>query len=384
MNGMDLTASDHDFCQPPRSLAEARDILREDRGPRLNLMEVCGTHTAAIARRGLRSLLPPSVRLVSGPGCPVCVTPAAYIDQLAALALRPAHLVLCFGDLIRVPGHRMNLSWVMARGGKVRMIYAPLEALTICRENPALTVVLAAVGFETTAPAFALLVKRAKAEGIGNLRLLLALRRMPPALELLCSPHSDIDGFLAPGHVSAILGSRVYEPFAARYGKPFVVAGFTPEEVLLGIARLVQLGRSAAQNRAAGRSAGPAARVENLYPAVVRPEGNQKAKEVLAEVFCYEPAPWRGLGVLPDSGFGLREAYAAFDAGPVAALAPEEDGASGCRCGELMLGTIEPSDCPLFGKACRPDHPVGPCMVSAEGACGIHYRFLKAGTASGS
>ncbi len=353
-------------AKPPRSIAEAREILEKDQGPRLNLMEVCGTHTAAIAQSGLRSLLPPQVRLVSGPGCPVCVTPSAYIDQLCDLALQPGHLVLCFGDLIRVPGRRGSLGQTIARGGQVRMIYSPLDALEICRTQPDQTIVLAAVGFETTAPSYALLVQRALRESIGNLRLLTALRRMPPALDLLCSADSGIDGFLAPGHVSAIIGSQAYEPYAATYHKPFVVAGFKGEDVLGAIARLVQLCR----RDAAGQGV-----VENAYPSVVRPEGNLKAQAVLAEVFTYEAAAWRGLGVLPESGYRLKGPYAAFDAGPVPA--DEETDLPGCRCGDLMLGKLEPEDCPLFGRACRPENPVGPCMVSTEGACGIHYRYMS-------
>jgi hydrogenase expression/formation protein HypD len=328
-------------------------------------MEVCGTHTAAIAQSGLRSLLPPQIRLVSGPGCPVCVTPSAYIDQLCDLAQQPGHLVLCFGDLIRVPGHRGSLGQAMARGGQVRMIYSPLDALEICRTHPEQTIVLAAVGFETTAPSYALLVKRALQASIGNLRLLTALRRMPPALDLLCSPESGIDGFLAPGHVSAIIGSRAYESYALTYCKPFVVAGFKAEDVLGAIARLVQLCRREMPARGV---------VENAYPAIVRPDGNQKAQAVLTEVFEYESAAWRGLGVLPESGYRLRGPYAAFDAGPAAAIEDEE--LPGCRCGELMLGKLEPEDCPLFGRTCRPENPVGPCMVSTEGACGIHFRYL--------
>lgn len=359
----------------PRTIDDAKAILAQDHGPRLTLMEVCGTHTSAIAASGLKSLLPASIRLVSGPGCPVCVTPSSYIDRLCELALLPDHLVLCFGDLIRVPGHHSSLSQAMAGGGRVRMIYSPLESLAVCKENPGMTVVLAAVGFETTAPSYALLLKRAIAENIRNLRLLTALRRMPPALDMLCAAESSIDGFLAPGHVSAILGSKAYEPFAAQYHKPFVIAGFQPAEVLIGIARLVQLCRLESDRLTAGRPA--IGFVDNLYPAIVRPEGNLKAQQVLLEVFRYEPAVWRGLGVLAESGYRLAGEYAAFDAGSLDIQDEQEP--PGCRCGDMMLGHLEPQDCPLFGCACRPDHPVGPCMVSSEGVCGIHYRYSEQG-----
>lgn len=355
----------------PRTADEARTILSVDQGPQLTLMEVCGTHTSAIATSGLKSLLPNSIRLVSGPGCPVCVTPSSCIDRLCEIARQPNHRVLCFGDLIRVPGNQGSLGLAMAQGGDVQMIYSPLDALTTCRDNPEITVVVAAIGFETTAPSYALLIKRAREEGISNLRLLTALRRMPPALDLLCAEETKIDGFLAPGHVSAILGSRAYEALAEQSQKPFVVAGFQPAEVLFGVARLVQLCRalkSAPTERISG-----AQLVENLYPAIVKPEGNLKALQVLADVYRYKPAAWRGLGVLAESGYRLAPEYAEFDAGPLAAEL--ENDPPGCRCGDLMLGQLEPEDCPLFGKICRPESPVGPCMVSTEGACGIQFRF---------
>ncbi len=358
------------------TLAEARLALQQDQGPRLTLMEVCGTHTAAIAASGLRSLLTPSIRLVSGPGCPVCVTPADYIDELCALAQRPGHLVACFGDLIRVPGRSGSLSQAMARGAWVQMVYSPLEALSLCQQYPDRTIVMAAVGFETTAPAFALLLKRAEAAGLTNLRLLTALRRMPPALEMLAQPAAAIDGFLAPGHVSAILGSDAYLDLATCYNKPFVIAGFSPEQVLIGLAMLVKQCRQQAADRAP---------VVNLYPAVVRPDGNKKAQAVLAEVFITKPAVWRGLGLIADSGYQLAPRFACFatnavdksgaaDQAPIS-VSDDRTWDDGCRCGEILLGRIEPAECPLFASVCRPDHPIGPCMVSSEGVCGIHYRF---------
>jgi hydrogenase expression/formation protein HypD len=363
---------------PAEEVARARALLAGYHGPRLNFMEVCGTHTAAIAAGGVRSLLTPSVRLVSGPGCPVCVTPAGYIDRLCDLATRPGYLVACFGDLIRVPGSQGSLGQAVARGGQVRMIYSPLDTLELCRQDQNRTVVLAAVGFETTAPSYALLLERARVAGITNLRLLTALRRMPPALEMLCRPEAAIDGFLAPGHVSAIIGSDAYLPLARQSGKPFVIAGFTPEQVIVGLAELVVL--CSARRASAGEAAKDELRpgpVVNLYPAVVKPEGNARAQAVLARAFVTRTAVWRGLGPIDDSGFSLAPEYAGFDAGAAAGLADENanDEPAGCRCGEILLGRIEPAECPLFGKACRPETPIGPCMVSTEGACGIHFRY---------
>jgi hydrogenase expression/formation protein HypD len=367
------------------TLDQARAVLGNDSGPRLTLMEICGTHTSVIAAHGLRSFLAPSIRLVSGPGCPVCVTPAGYIDQLCELALRPHHRVACFGDLIRVPGVRGSLAQAAAQGATVQMIYSPLDVLQICRSYPEDTIILAAVGFETTAPSYALLLARAREAHIGNLRLLSALRRMPPVLELLGQPEAAIDGFLAPGHVSAIIGSDAYLPLSAKSGKPFVVAGFTAEQVLLGLAELVktcrsrqQSGTSAAAAAGSPAQAGPAnnlgtACVINLYEAVVKPGGNLKAQAALRQVFVTVPAVWRGLGLVENSGYGLAAEYMAFEGGPVA----EDPGLEppGCRCGEILRGKIEPAECPLFGTVCRPESPVGPCMVSAEGVCGIHFHY---------
>jgi hydrogenase expression/formation protein HypD len=365
------------------TLDQAVAVLRGDRGPQLTLMEVCGTHTSVIAAHGLRSFLAPSIRLVSGPGCPVCVTPAQYIDQLCEFASRPDHIMACFGDLIRVPGSRDSLAQASARGARIQMIYSPLDVLDLCRSNPENTIILAAIGFETTAPSYALLISRARTAGITNLRLLLALRRMPPVLELLCSADSGIDGFLAPGHVSAVIGSQAYVPLAASSGKPFVIAGFTPEQVLRSLAELVriiranQIGGNAYDHGQAGDRPAGSGQVINLYSAVVKPHGNLAAQAILRQTFEIIAAEWRGLGLVKDSGYRLIPEFAAFDAGPVWQSSGRDD--PGCRCGEILLGKIEPAECPLYGLACRPESPIGPCMVSSEGVCGIHFRFSLPG-----
>lgn len=350
----------------PLSIAEARHFLAAYDGPPLTLMEVCGTHTAAIAAGGLQSLLPRQVRLVSGPGCPVCVTPARWFDELGAMARQPRVRVACFGDLIRVPGDCDSLAAAMADGAAVQMIYSPLDVLAICAAHPDDTIVLAAAGFETTAPSYALLMRRAREHGVRNLRVFTALRRMPPVLERLCQPDAAIDGFLAPGHVSAIIGSDAYRDLAARSGRSFVVAAFEPGRLVLALATLIQL---------AGRGA-----VVNQYQELVQPEGNLKARDIFAECYRIEDAEWRGLGLIPESGYGLADAYAEFqpEIPPVTRPALPADPSLACRCGDVLLGRILPEQCPMFGRRCRPETPVGPCMVSSEGICGIHYRYPAA------
>ena len=340
-------------------LAPMMAYLAAYRGRPLKIMEVCGTHTATAFRGGIRGLLSPCIRLISGPGCPVCLAASAYIDRLCTYAHSGGHLVVSFGDLLKVKGADGSLLDAKARGGSVEMVYSPLDALKIAASHPEKTVVLAAIGFETTAPAYALMLKTAIEAGIGNIRLLTALKRLIPALEALCLT-DGVDAFIAPGHVAAIIGSEVFRPLAARFGKPFAVTGFTPEAMLMAIYLLAR--------RVEAGSVG----VDNLYGEVVRPEGNLKALGVISEFFAPGDAYWRGLSVIPDSGLYLREEYAGFDAGSMGlqdALADQR----GCRCSEVLTGRIEPGDCPLFGKTCTPENAYGPCMVSAEGACGIWF-----------
>ncbi|MDR1815594.1 MAG: hydrogenase formation protein HypD [Clostridiales Family XIII bacterium] len=369
-------------------------LLRGYDGPPLKIMEVCGTHTAAIMKSGIRSFLSPKIRLVSGPGCPVCVTPTSYIDACLEIAATPGHCLVSFGDMLKVPGSaggRMpplqyqagsecaggvgrTLSDALGAGESVHMVYAPFDALPLAEAHPEICYVVAAVGFETTAPAYALLMEEAEARGLGNIRLLTALKSALAAIDHICASGEGVDAFLCPGHVSVITGSRVYEPLAARYGKPFVVAGFEARHILEAVYECVRLSQRAPL-------------VRNLYPEAVREEGNPKALALIERYFERQDAVWRGLGVIPASGYVLRdrcaEDGAAYDftgssggANGKEDVIPNADGAlpQGCRCGDVILGRIDPPDCPLFGASCTPARAVGPCMVSSEGACGIWFR----------
>jgi hydrogenase expression/formation protein HypD len=331
------------------------------------LMEVCGTHTVAIRRTGLRSLLPERVRLVSGPGCPVCVTSQGTVDALVGLSRRRDLVVATFGDMVRVPGSESSLEEEKARGAHVAVVYSVLEALDLARRQEG-TVVFAAVGFETTAPGTAVALQTARREGLANFLVLSAHKWIVPAMAaLLEGGEVRIDGFLCPGHVSVIIGSRAYEPLAARHKRPCVVAGFTAEQVLAGVSAIL------------GQLATGASCVENVYPEAVRPEGNPEALRRLEEVFERDDVVWRGLGKIGGSGMAVRTEYADFDAAGRLDLAwpPAEavGGEHGCRCGDVLRGALEPHECPLFGGRCTPAHPVGPCMVSREGSCQAEYRY---------
>ncbi len=338
------------------------DDLREWTGPDLRIMEVCGTHTAAIMQSGLRSLLPTGITLISGPGCPVCITPAAYVDKAVELAMRPNYRLYAFGDMLKVKGTDKSLSDAKADGGHVRFVYSPLDLLGFAEKEPQFTHVFAAVGFETTAPIYGMLVKKAYEKGLPNLEILTALRTILPALELILESGDPIDAFLAPGHVSAIIGSAGYSDLAQRYQRPFSVAGFSPEHILYAIWQLAHAVRNGRHD------------VCNLYPGVVHQEGNLKALALLDDVFESGPSAWRGIGILPGSGLFLRNKYAAFDAGSHG-LDADPPPNPACRCTDVILGRIHPTACPLFGTICTPGCAQGPCMVSAEGACGIWHRF---------
>lgn len=335
-------------------LERIRDYLGDYDGPEVNLMEVCGSHTAAISKLGIPSLLSEHIHLLSGPGCPVCVTPTAYIDRLIDLSLTPNTCVCTFGDLLRVPGSGgRSLSLAKGEGARVRMVYSPMDTLKLAATDKNTTFVFAAVGFETTAPTYALLMQKLEAEQISNVKLLTALKTMPAAIDFLCRSGARIDGFLAPGHVSAITGSRVFLPLAERYSKPFIVSGFQGGELLAAIYVAV-------------RSIGEGV-VRNLYPAVVTAEGNLKAQRLVAQYFDTVPAVWRGMGEIAGSGLLLRKEYAPYDAGSGALSADHANPA--CRCGQVLTGRMRPNQCPLFGKVCTPLNPQGACMVSAEGSC---------------
>lgn len=330
-------------------------------GPEIKLMEVCGTHTQAIFKGGIRSLISKKIKLISGPGCPVCVTPTAFIDKCVEYARKPGCRLLSFGDMLKVPGTNGSISDLMGEGIKVDLMYSPFEVIEKAKADPDTTFVIAAVGFETTAPVYALLVKKALAEGVENLKLVTALKTVIPALEWINDNEDGIDGFICPGHVSTIIGSEPYRKLAEKYKKPFIVAGFEPEHILAVIYEIVR-------HIEAGTGG-----VGNLYTNAVRDEGNLKAQAVIEE--CYEPgtAVWRGLGPIEKSGLYLKGDYEKYDGGSFG-LDRDMELPPSCRCGEVIVGRIDPGQCPMFGTACTPMQPYGPCMVSAEGACGIWFR----------
>jgi hydrogenase expression/formation protein HypD len=362
-----MTAMDGD-CETEKKI----EYLRTRTGAPLKLMEVCGTHTSSIFKSGIRGVLSPTIRLIAGPGCPVCVTPTSYIDRCAAYARASAHTLMCFGDMLKVPGRTQRLSDVREEGGQVEMIYSPFEVLERAASEPDRTFVVAAVGFETTVPAYGLLVDELIERGIDNVRLLTALKSAIPAIDWICQNEGDVAGFLCPGHVSVITGSEVYEPLAARYGKPFVVAGFEAEHLLDAIYELTRLAEVAPADGDAGGL------VRNLYGEAVSASGNVRAKRIMETYFEPTSVVWRGLGMLEDSGFRLREAYLRFDAGSDDLTADDALPAD-CRCADVITGRIDPDECPLFGVACVPWDARGPCMVSAEGACGIRFQNAPRG-----
>ena len=329
-------------------------------GPPFNIMEVCGTHTQAIFRHGVRAILPPGVKLLSGPGCPVCVTPAGYIDRAFSFSLEPDTVVCAFGDMLRVPGSRGTLLDAKAAGGDVRMLYAPMAALDWAKTEPDKRFILTAVGFETTLPIYALLVKRLQEERVSNLKLFLCAKALLPALDWICANNPDIGGFIGPGHVSAIIGSGVYRSLVARTGIPLAVAGFTYEHIVAALYDLLEQKKRGT------------AYVHNLYPSAVAEGGNAEALALIDTYFSRETSAWRGLGEIEASGYVLRGEFSEYDAGGFdASLDPSSR--TGCLCGKVIMGRAEPAGCPHFGRGCSPAHPLGPCMVTSEGACGIWY-----------
>ena len=338
------------------------DYLKEYDGRPLKLMEVCGTHTASIFKNGIRSLISPKIKLISGPGCPVCVTPTAYIDKCIEYASKENHVLLTFGDMMKVPGKNGSLSEAKGRGNiNVQIMYSPFEAIEKAAANHDTTYVVAAVGFETTAPAYGLMIREAMTRNVKNIKLVTALKTAIPALEWICDNQEDVDGFICPGHVSVITGSHVYEPLAERYGKPFVVAGFEAEHILAAIYRIV---------KQIENGSGAA---ENLYRNAVKDDGNRKALAAIEDVFEKGPAMWRGLGIIENSGLYLKKEFIEYDGGS-RQLYEDMELPKACRCGDVIVGRINPDQCPMFGEKCSPMDPFGPCMVSAEGSCGIWYR----------
>ncbi len=327
----------------------------------LRFMEVCGTHTVSIFRAGIRNILPENVELVSGPGCPVCVTCDEYIDAAIAYSKMDGVIIATFGDMLKVPGSAGTLAEAAAAGAEVRVIYSPLDCIKIALENPTRRVIFLAVGFETTAPTAAATVLAAKAQGVRNLLFLSAQKLVPPALKMLLADSAvKVDGFLLPGHVAVVTGADAFRFLEV----PAVVAGFEPEEILLALVNLLR-------QVDAGR-----AEVANEYKSVVKAEGNLAAKKILAQVYEEVDAKWRGLGVIPKSGLRMRAEFAEFDAEKVLPLEIKKAARrTACRCGEVLRGVISPTECPLFGKACQPLHAVGPCMISVEGVCAAWYKY---------
>lgn len=355
----------HEFRDPAKVKALAAEIAATVTRP-WTIMEICGGQTHAILRFGLDQLLPASLTLVHGPGCPVCVTPVELIDRAVALARRPEVILCSFGDMLRVPGTEGDLLTAKSQGADVRVVYSPLDAVEIARKNPSREVVFFAVGFETTAPANAMAVLHAYHRRLANFSLLVAHVLVPPAIEAILLDGARIDGFLAAGHVCTVTGVEEYRPICERFRVPIVVTGFEPLDILQGILMCVR-------QLEAG-----AARVEIQYDRSVRPEGNRTAREIVDRVFEVTDRKWRGLGLLPRSGLRLRGEFRQFDAEErfgLAEIVREE--AAGCIAGLVLQGKALPPQCPFFAQACTPEHPMGAPMVSSEGACAAYFRYRR-------
>lgn len=342
------------------TIKKAREIIEQYDGPKLRIMEVCGTHTHEIFRLGIRKILPDTIELISGPGCPVCVTPVGFIDEAVMLTLEKGCQVCTFGDLIRVPGTKMSLADARAQGADVKVVYTPLDAVELAKADPQKQVVFLAVGFETTTPAACLAVKKAKEAGLHNFSVLTANKTMPNAYQAL---KGSADAFLYPGHVNAITGEADCRALADE-GVSGVIAGFTAKELLTALAVVIE------------KSKQDEPFFVNCYPRVVRPEGNPAALRMIKEVMAPCDSEWRGLGVIPGSGLRLQSEYRDFDARIKYEL-PKIQGKPNpaCRCGEVLQGKCKPSDCKVFGKGCTPQHPIGACMVSNEGSCSAYYQY---------
>jgi hydrogenase expression/formation protein HypD len=339
-------------------------------GP-VKIMEVCGTHTVSIAKNGLRAVMPERVTLLSGPGCPVCVTANRDIDVAIELAKQPGVVVTTFGDMMKVPGSYSSLAAEKADGRDVRIVYSPLDAIAMAVKEPDKQVVFVAVGFETTAPLIAAAILRAKEQGLENFSIFCAHKTVPTALGALVNdPEVKIDAFILPGHVSTIIGSQPYEFLAEEYHVPGVITGFEPVDVLQGIYMILK-------QLEEGR-----AEIEIAYHRGVMPEGNVHARGMVDQVFEPVDADWRGIGVIPGTGLAIREEYAYYDAAKrIPVTPPEPKEIKGCQCGEVLRGITLPFECRLFGRGCTPEHPIGPCMVSSEGSCAAYYRFTDYGKA---
>lgn len=348
-----------------KKLVKALDNFHFDQ--EIKIMEVCGTHTHSIAKSGIKQLLPKNVSLISGPGCPVCVTPTGRIDDFLNLSLKEDLIITTYGDMIRVPGsiRGFDLRQTKALGADVRMVYSPMDAVEIAINTPNKQVVFLGVGFETTAPGTAMAIESAKEQNINNFSVFSMLKTVEPALRaLINSSGFDIDGFLCPGHVATIIGANNFYFLPDEFLKPSVISGFEPEDILTS---LIMLLTQIVKNEP---------KLENEYLRGVRNEGNQSAKDEIEKIFCKCDSEWRGLGLIPMSGLSIRNEYSDFDAAvryDLGNLKSEEP--KGCKCGEIIMGKRSPIDCPLFSEICTPDDPVGPCMVSSEGACAAAYKY---------
>ncbi len=352
-------------ARDPQGMIDAITAIVAERDRTFNIMEICGTHTVSLFRSGVKSLLPKNVRLISGPGCPVCVTPQNYIDAACALASRSDVTVCTYGDMVRVPGDGGSLAERRAEGADVMIVYSATDALRFALENPDRQVVFLAVGFETTTPPTAAVVRQAKKKGLTNFSVFASHKLVIPALRALMSADDVlIDGFLCPGHVSVIIGSDAYEPITTEYHKPCVIAGFEPGQMLDGILKLTeQISRGVAE-------------IDNVYGVAVSKPGNTVAWGFVEDVFEEADAEWRAIGVIPQSGMAVRADYAEFDAVVKHDIQLADSiEPKGCICGEVIQGKALPTDCPLFGKACTIVKPIGPCMVSSEGTCAAHFKY---------
>ncbi len=351
--------------QVAKQLLERIKHTVAERTTPVTLMEVCGTHTMAIHQHGLRGILPAGVKLISGPGCPVCVTPIDYADHALALSRLPDTIITTFGDMMRVPGSEASLLEEKARGGDIRIVYSPLDAVTLASKTPEKQIIFLGVGFETTTPTIAGSIIQAQKMGVKNFSVLCAHKTMPgPMQALTIDPELQVDGYLCPAHVSAVIGANAYQPLARDNHVPCVVTGFEPLDILQGIDMLTR------------QIMAGIAKVENQYSRYVKTEGNRRAQELLETVFEPCDATWRGLGVIPASGLKIRPGFADFDAGKrFNVTVPPAKEPAGCCCGEILKGKMAPRDCPLFGTRCTPEKPVGACMVSSEGTCAAEYKY---------
>ena len=352
-----------------RLVATLARQIRAKAGRPVRIMEVCGTHTMAIFRHGIRAMLPEEIELVSGPGCPVCVTPSGVIDGFLDLARRPEIIITTFGDMLRVPGSKTgadnSLAGARAEGADVRIVYSPMDALTLARQEPDREVVFLAVGFETTTPTIAATILAAHELQVENFSVFPAVKTMgPPLKALMQDPEVRVDGLLCPGHVSIIAGADSFRFLAEQYGLACAVAGFEPTDILLAITALLRQIESGTPT------------VDNCYGRAVTMEGNRKARQIVEKVFAPVDSEWRGMGLIPKSGLGVREEYRQFDITHRLNLTiPPSREPRGCRCGDILRSICSPPDCPLFGRTCTPSNPIGPCMVSSEGTCAAWHKY---------